>query len=63
MQWQYDTICRGENSLIQRLKAHTEDPSQYIQFLGLRKHGRRDSKSQPQTEIIYVHTKLMIVDD
>jgi phospholipase D1/2 len=63
MQWQYDTICRGSESLYQRLLTHTNDPSQYIQFLGLRKHGRIDCQSPPQTEIIYVHSKLMIIDD
>lgn len=63
MQWQYDTICRGKDSLWHRLLSHTNDPSQYIQFLGLRKHGRMQSESVPQTEIIYVHSKLMIVDD
>ena len=63
MQWQYDTICRGKNSLLRQLSQITEDPSQYIQFLGLRKHGRMNASSDPQTEIIYVHSKLMIVDD
>ena len=63
MEWQYDTICRGDNSLIKRLLAHTNDPSQYIQFLGLRTHGRLDASSDPKTEIVYVHSKLMIVDD
>lgn len=29
---------------------------------GLRNHGV-NSKGQPKTEIVYVHTKLMIVDD
>ena len=63
MQWQYDTICRGSDSLWQKLLSHTNDPSQYIQFLGLRQHGRINEYSKPQTEIIYVHSKLMIVDD
>jgi phospholipase D1/2 len=63
MQWQYDTICRGDNSLCHRLLNHTNDPSQYIQFLSLRTHGKRTPDSDPQTEMIYVHSKLMIVDD
>ena len=63
MQWQYDTICRGQNSLWQKLLNHTNDPSKYLQFLSLRTHGRYSAKSEPQTEIIYVHAKLMIIDD
>lgn len=39
MNWQYRTICRGEHSLFGRLKKHTDDPSKYLQVLGLRKHG------------------------
>jgi hypothetical protein len=39
MNWQYKTICKGENSLIGRLKKFTDDPSKYLQILGLRKHG------------------------
>jgi phospholipase D1/2 len=63
MQWQYDTICRGPESLWQRLLSHTNDPGKYMQFLSLRKHGRLNPQSTPQTEIIYVHSKLMIIDD
>ena len=63
MQWQYDTICRGPDSLWQRLLSHTNDPGKYMQFLSLRKHGRLNAESAPQTEIIYVHSKLMIIDD
>ena len=37
-------------------------PEDYIQFFGLRTHGV-NSESKPSTEIIYVHSKLMIVDD
>lgn len=39
MNWQYKTICRGEGSLLGRLKAYTEHPEQYIEFYGLRNHG------------------------
>lgn len=63
MQWQYATISRGENSLWLKLLKHTNDPSKYIQFLSLRTHGKYNEQSKPQTEIIYVHAKLMIVDD
>lgn len=45
MQWQYDTICRGETSLWHRLLNHTNDPGKYIQFFGLRNHGKFDEMS------------------
>lgn len=46
-----------------RLKnAGIDDPSQYIKFFGLRTHGVMPN-NQPATEIIYVHSKMMIVDD
>lgn len=36
------------------------DHTQYIKFYGLRNH---DMFDRPRTEIIYIHSKLMIVDD
>ena len=35
--------------------------SEYIRFFGLRTHAEMNLK--PVTEIVYVHSKLMIVDD
>lgn len=61
--WQYKTICRGEKSLYEQIKKLGVDPFDYITFYGLRTHGRIDNKSLPVTEIVYVHSKLMIVDD
>jgi phospholipase D1/2 len=60
MHLQYHTICRGANSLMERLK-HIENVGDYIQFYCLRTHGKLGG--QPVTEIIYVHSKLMIIDD
>jgi len=37
------------------------DPSDYVSVTGLRTHGSLQGK--PVTELIYVHSKLMIVDD
>lgn len=60
--WNYASISRGKSSIIQRLKAAgIEDTSQYISFHSLRTHSMLDSS--PVTELIYVHSKLMIVDD
>ncbi|KAM0821512.1 hypothetical protein ACQ4PT_072157 [Festuca glaucescens] len=64
MHWQYRTICRGPNSILQNLydviglKAHD-----YISFHGLRAHGRLSDGGPLVTSQIYVHSKLMIVDD
>lgn len=60
---QYATICRGGTSILEVLKQHPRipDPSKYIEFFGLRQHA--ELLGTPVTEIIYVHSKLMIVDD
>lgn len=41
--------------------AGIEDPNEYISFYGLRNHSTLNC--EPITELIYVHSKLMIVDD
>lgn len=61
MHWQYSTICRGPNSLLARIASLRVDPSQYVQFFSLRTHGV--IAGRPHTEIVYIHSKLMIVDD
>ncbi|XP_008795779.1 phospholipase D zeta 1-like [Phoenix dactylifera] len=64
MHWQYRTICRGPNSILQNLydimgpKAHD-----YISFYGLRAYGRLYDEGPLVTNQVYVHSKLMIVDD
>lgn len=64
MHWQYRTICRGEHSIYQRLYQELEDddPFKYIAFYGLRNHSNREG-AQAQTEEVYIHSKVMIVDD
>ncbi|XP_043191252.1 phospholipase D1-like isoform X2 [Amphibalanus amphitrite] len=60
--WNYSSICRGQYSLLSRLTDRgVADPTQYICFHGLRTHSELGGK--PVTELIYVHSKLMIVDD
>lgn len=60
--WNLKSICRGNDSLIRMLqKAGIEDPSEYISFCGLRKWSILNGKLV--TELIYVHSKLLIVDD
>lgn len=45
-----------------RIAEVTPDPSKYIKFFGLRTHGILPN-GQPATEIVYVHSKMMVVDD
>ncbi|KAJ0976302.1 hypothetical protein J5N97_018267 [Dioscorea zingiberensis] len=62
--WQYRTISRGPNSILQRLcdvmgpRAHD-----YISFYGLRTYGKLSDGGPVVTNQVYVHSKLMIVDD
>eukprot|EP00268_Persea_americana_P049346 TRINITY_DN5288_c0_g1_i4.p1 TRINITY_DN5288_c0_g1~~TRINITY_DN5288_c0_g1_i4.p1 ORF type:complete len:804 (-),score=140.04 TRINITY_DN5288_c0_g1_i4:260-2671(-) len=64
MHWQYRTICRGPNSILQKLydllgpKTHD-----YISFYGLRTYGRLHDGGLVATNQVYVHSKVMIVDD
>jgi len=62
MHWLYQTICRSPTSIYTQLrKKGIENPEKYIQFFSLRQHAKLNNV--PVTEILYIHTKLMIVDD
>lgn len=61
LHWEYLTISRGGKSLLEQLAKVTQDPSEYISFYGLRTHEKINDV--PHTEMIYVHSKLIIVDD
>ncbi|KAH6820241.1 phospholipase D P1 [Perilla frutescens var. hirtella] len=64
MHWQYRTICRGHKSILHNLyeivgpKMH-----EYISFYGLRAYGRLFDGGPIATSQVYVHSKIMIVDD
>ncbi|VYS57619.1 unnamed protein product [Arabidopsis thaliana] len=64
MHWQYRTIYRGHNSILTNLyntigvKAHD-----YISFYGLRAYGKLSEDGPVATSQVYVHSKIMIVDD
>lgn len=64
MHWQYRTICRGHNSIFHNLydllgpKTHD-----YISFYGLRAYGKLYEGGPVASSQIYVHSKVMIVDD
>lgn len=38
MHWQYRSMCRGGNSLLERLARKVKEPWRYISFFGLRQH-------------------------
>ena len=61
LNWEYQTICRGENSIISQLAKANINYTKYIGFYGLRTHGYMNGV--PTTEIVYIHSKMMVVDD
>ncbi|KAJ1692083.1 hypothetical protein LUZ63_008781 [Rhynchospora breviuscula] len=64
MHWQYRTICRGSNSILQKLYHKMGDKADdYISFYGLRTYGWLKEEGPLVTNQIYVHSKLMLVDD
>ncbi|KAM3163069.1 Phospholipase [Lachancea thermotolerans] len=63
MQCQYQSISRGETSIFARLKKLDINPLQYIQFFSLRKWSTLGPNDRLVTEQLYVHGKVLIVDD
>jgi phospholipase D1/2 len=63
MQYQYRSMCRGDSSLFGRLRAQGIEPEDYIQFYALRQWGKIGPKKMLVTEQLYIHAKIMIVDD
>ncbi|XP_067898888.1 phospholipase D1-like isoform X2 [Heterodontus francisci] len=62
MHFNYRTIARGENSIIEQLKREMEDRwMNYFSVCGLRTHV--ELNGQLVTELIYVHSKMLIADD
>lgn len=61
LHWNYKSISKGENSVWAQLQKKVDDPKKYISFCGLRSHTELGGKLV--TELVYVHSKLMIVDD
>ncbi|XP_073482328.1 phospholipase D1 isoform X2 [Aquarana catesbeiana] len=62
MHFNYRTICRGEHSIIEQLKTEIGDQwLNYISFCGLRTHAELEGNLV--SELIYVHSKLLIADD
>jgi len=61
--WIYTTLNRGGNSVWETLSKdpNIRDPNEYFSVYSLRNHARINGV--PVTEEIYVHAKVMIVDD
>ncbi|ONI04374.1 hypothetical protein PRUPE_6G317900 [Prunus persica] len=64
MHWQYRTISWEKHSILHNLKVllgpKTHD---YISFYGLRSYGRLFEGGPVSTSQVYVHSKVMIIDD
>ncbi|EGW32412.1 uncharacterized protein SPAPADRAFT_67029 [Spathaspora passalidarum NRRL Y-27907] len=63
MQCQYMSISRGETSIFAKLRKKGINPDDYIQFFSLRKWGRIGVNRTLVTEQLYIHAKIMLVDD
>ncbi|TAQ86673.1 hypothetical protein B7494_g4993 [Chlorociboria aeruginascens] len=63
MQCQFRSICRGEGSIFGRLRSQGIDPEDFVQFYSLRTWGRIGPKKMLVTEQLYIHAKVIIVDD
>lgn len=63
MQCEYMSISRGGSSMFAKLRKAGIDPDNYIQFFSLRKWGVIGPDRNLVTEQLYIHAKIMIVDD
>ena len=63
MQWQFRSISRGPTSIFGRLRAAGVEPEDYIQFFSLRSWGKIGHQRALVTEQLYIHAKIMVVDD
>lgn len=63
MECQYMSISRGSTSIHAKLRKYGIEPEDYIQFYSLRKWGRIGPDRNLVTEQLYIHAKIMLVDD
>ncbi|GLT94856.1 hypothetical protein SLE2022_125730 [Rubroshorea leprosula] len=64
MHWQYRTISSEKTSILHKLNVLLGPKTQdYISFYGLRSYGRLSDCGPVATSQVYVHSKLMIIDD
>ena len=62
LQFQFDTISRGEDSIYGLLQRDGIDPNLYFRVFGLRNYAIKEGHLAMH-EQIYIHSKLIIVDD
>ena len=58
----YNNLSRGGRSIIESVESLGVDPNKYVKVFGLRNHGVLPN-GEPATSHVYIHSKLMIVDD
>lgn len=63
MQCQFRSISRGEDSIFGRLRAEGIEPEDFISFYSLRAWGKIGPNKALVTEQLYIHAKVIIVDD
>ena len=61
LHFNYISICRGSDSLLKQIQSHGINPVNYVSFCSLGQHA--EILGMPVTELIYIHSKLMIIDD
>ncbi|CAJ0608562.1 unnamed protein product [Cylicocyclus nassatus] len=61
LHWTYRSLSRGPNSLFEQLKSVVPNPHEYISVCSLRTYDMLCGKLM--SELIYIHCKLLIVDD
>ena len=60
--YEHRTIDKGPNSILGQISQYTKTPEKYFRVYGLRNHGVMPN-GNPATEMVYIHSKLMIIDD
>lgn len=58
----YNNLSRGGKSIIESVAKLGVDPNKYVKVFGLRNHGVMPN-GKPATSHVYIHSKLMIVDE
>ncbi|KAG9239623.1 phospholipase-like protein D1 [Amylocarpus encephaloides] len=63
MQCQFRSISRGDDSIFGRLRSAGLEPEEFVSFFSLRSWGKIGPKKTLVTEQLYIHAKVIIVDD
>jgi phospholipase D1/2 len=65
LDYQYKSLCRGGFSIFDELRKIGIEPDDYIGIYSLRNWGSlsKEGRERFLTEEIYIHSKVMIVDD